>query len=114
MGKNTKNIKVPKAGIGGIIAVDDKGGERKIPYELPSYDEQPEAIYANHVIVSHTQSEFNLFFSRINPIVTNNQIPKGKTAKLDIVARIILPPKIMPDLIKAFESNLKKFEEKNK
>lgn len=112
MGENNKNKKIPKADIGGIIMVDDKGNEKRFPFEFPNYEDQPKEIYSNHVIINHTQTEFNLFFARINPIISQSQIPKGKGTKLDIVARITLPSQIISGLIKAFESNLKKFEGK--
>ena len=112
MGKKTKKKEMPKSSIGGIIMVDDNGIEKRFPFELTNYEDQPREIYSNHVIINNSPTEYNLFFTRINPIISKNQAPSGKSAKLEVVARITLPPKIIPGIIKALENTYKKFEEK--
>jgi len=114
MNKNIKGKEMLKSDIGGFMVVDEKGKEKLLPFKLPNYEEQPKEIYSNHVIINHTPTEFNLFFTRINPIITKNQIPKGHSAKLEVVARITLPAQIIPGFLKAFETIFNQFKEKNK
>jgi len=96
--------------IGGIVLIGEDGKEKKFPFELPEFESMPEELYSNHVIINHTNTEYNLFFTRINPVISKSHIPKGRSAKLDVVARIVLPPQVIEGLISALEKNYKDYK----
>jgi hypothetical protein len=98
-------------GIGGIIFEDEKGKVVKMPFEVPLFEEMPKEVYANMAIVNHSKHEFNIYFSRVETPVTRNQIPKKDNYTLPIVAKIVVPPSLIENLIKALEKNYKTFLE---
>lgn len=107
---NEKNRKKLDLGIGGITLVDKEGKEKNYPFALPPFDEMPKEIYSNHVIINHTQHEFNLFFSRMQTPITKNQFPEDGNLRLPIVAKIVIPPSLIESLIKALKDNFDKFK----
>jgi hypothetical protein len=103
-----KKEKIP-FDIGGMIFINEKNEETQYQFVLPQYDEMPEEIYSNHIIVNHSPTEFNLFFTRINPPISKTHIPKENDIKLKVLSRINLPPKIIQGLIDALAKNLETF-----
>ncbi len=102
---NKKKNVTDGSDIGGITFIDKDRSKKKFPFELPEFEFMPKELYANHIIINHTPTEYNLFFTRVNPIISKNHLPKGKYAKLDVIARITLPPQIVEGLITALQKN---------
>ena len=95
---------------GGIIMVDDSGEEHKYPFVLSPIEELPDDIYSNHVIVNHTPHEFNIYFNRITTPLSAEQIPKDKKIKMKTVAKIVIAPSLMEQLINTLKINLENFK----
>jgi predicted N-acyltransferase len=74
--------------------------QQQLNIELP--EAIAEGIYANLVIIAHSQSEFVFDFARITPGI----------AKSKVQSRIIMTPVNAHRLLKTLEDNLKKYEEK--
>jgi len=64
---------------------------------------ESEGIYSNLAIISHSQAEFVIDFTRVMP-----GSPKAK-----VHARIIMTPQHAKMLARALEDNIFKFEQKN-
>lgn len=75
--------------------------KQQINVELPP--EQAEGIYSNLAIISHSQAEFVVDFSRLLP-----GVPKAK-----VYARIILTPQHAKALLHTLDNDIKKFEAQN-
>ena len=63
-------------------------------------DEIAEGIYSNLAIITHSHSEFIVYFLKVMP-----GVPKAK-----VKARIILTPQHAKRLLKALKENIAKFE----
>ncbi|MGH1362601.1 MAG: DUF3467 domain-containing protein [Calditrichia bacterium] len=79
----------------------NQGPKQQINVELPP--EQAEGIYSNLAIISHSQAEFVVDFTRLLP-----GVPKAK-----VYARIILTPQHAKALLHTLDNDIKKFEEQN-
>lgn len=66
-------------------------------------EHEAEGIYSNLAIISHSQAEFVIDFTRIMP----------GTPKAKVHARIIMTPQHAKLLAKALEDNIYKYEQKN-
>lgn len=78
--------------------MDNKKNNKEIQVELN--EQIAEGVYANLVIVSHSDSEFIFDFARLLP---------GKP-KARIHSRVILNPKNAKLFLKAFQDNIIKYE----
>lgn len=78
--------------------MDDKNMPKEIQIELN--EQVAEGVYANLVIIGHSDSEFIFDFARFLP-----GRPKAK-----IHSRIIMNPKNAKLFLKAFQENIAKFE----
>lgn len=74
---------------------------QKLSIELP--DSVAQGTYSNLAIISHSQAEFIIDFTRILP-----GVPKGK-----VHSRIIMTPQHAKLLLGALQGNVEKFEEMN-
>ncbi|MDC1069094.1 DUF3467 domain-containing protein [Candidatus Kapabacteria bacterium] len=79
----------------------DKNKAQQINIELP--EELASGTYANLVIVSHSQAEFVLDFTRILP-----GLPKAK-----VQSRILMTPLHAKKFAQALHDNISKFESQN-
>jgi len=75
--------------------------QQQINIELPP--EQAEGIYSNLAIITHSQAEFVIDFTRIMP-----GVPKAK-----VYARVIMTPAHAKSLLGALQENIKKYENQN-
>lgn len=78
--------------------MDEKNAPKEIQIELN--EQIAEGVYANLVIIGHSDSEFIFDFARFLP-----GRPKAK-----IHSRIIMNPKNAKLFLKAFEENITKYE----
>ena len=76
-------------------------GQQQINIELGEHE--AEGIYSNLAIISHSQAEFVIDFTRVMP-----GSPKAK-----VHARTIMTPQHAKLLSKALDDNIYKFEQKN-
>ncbi|OGU57587.1 MAG: hypothetical protein A2X64_09050 [Ignavibacteria bacterium GWF2_33_9] len=76
----------------------NKGQQHQINIELG--EKEAEGIYSNLAIISHSNAEFIIDFTRILP-----GVPKAK-----VFSRIIMSPSHAKLLIRALNENIKKFE----
>lgn len=79
----------------------DKNKPQQINIELP--ENLAEGTYANLVIVSHSQAEFVMDFTRILP-----GVPKAK-----VQSRILMTPLHAKKFAQALQDNIRKFESQN-
>ena len=65
--------------------------------------------YSNHVQISHTPHEFIITFCFID----SAKISKGEITNIpaEAFSRIIISPSLLPKIMKAFEINLKEYNE---
>jgi len=77
--------------------------EKKRPaqVEIQLDEETAQGVYANLVVVNHTDAEFAIDFIFVQP-----QAPKAK-----VRSRIITSPRHLKRLILALQDNLKRYEE---
>jgi len=80
--------------------MNNKNNRKELQIELN--EQIADGVYANLVIVSHSDSEFIFDFARMLP---------GKP-KARIHSRVILNPKNAKLFLKAFQDNVDKFEKK--
>ncbi len=80
--------------------MDNKSNKKEFQVELG--EQIADGVYANLVIVSHSDSEFIFDFARMLP---------GKP-KARIHSRVIMNPKNAKLFLKAFQDNINKFEKK--
>ena len=90
----------------------------KIPIEY-SYHRDFMSRYANNVVIQHTEDEFIIsFFEVLPPLLLGSpesqaaQAAELESVKADCVARIIVPEKMMPNIIKVLQENLDKHHSK--
>lgn len=75
----------------------------EIKDELP-----PErAVYADQMFVNHSEHDFVIRFCRLDrPVVRDEkELQQLKTAVSNVVAKVIVPPTLMPGIIRAFSEN---------
>jgi hypothetical protein len=77
---------------------DKNKGQKSINIELG--EKEAEGIYSNLAIISHSNAEFVIDFTRVLP-----GVPKAK-----VQSRIIMTPQHVKMLAKALNDNIKKFE----
>jgi hypothetical protein len=65
--------------------------------------------YSNYVQISHSPHEFTITFCYIDSAKT----VKGEVPKFfaEAFARVVISPSLLPNIIEAFEINLKKYNE---
>ncbi len=79
----------------------EKPKQKQINIELG--DKEAEGIYANLAIITHSQAEFIIDFTRLLP-----GVPKAK-----VQARIIMTPQHIKMLHRALGENIAKYENQN-
>jgi hypothetical protein len=80
-------------------------------------DEDLDAIYSNHLFISHAgESEFHLIFGHLSPPLTigldEDELPDSVTIKP--VTKLVLSPEVMKAFARIINDNLEKFESKQK
>jgi hypothetical protein len=80
---------------------NDQNKPQQINIELP--ENLAEGIYANLVIVSHSQAEFVMDFTKILP-----GLPKAK-----VQSRVLMTPLHAKKFAQALSDNIRKFEAQN-
>ncbi|MBN2088184.1 DUF3467 domain-containing protein [candidate division KSB1 bacterium] len=75
-----------------------QGQPQQINVELG--EKESEGIYSNLAVITHSNAEFIIDFTRVMP-----NVPKAK-----VYARIIMTPQHAKALLKALEENIGKFE----
>ena len=100
-----------RAGKGGSQQGAD-GTTVKVSLE-PSIDTVP--IYSNHIEVGHTRHEFTILIGRVPgkmPAETFASAAASGQLLLEPDATVLVPPTLVPGLIKALEAQLHTWEEK--
>ena len=91
-------------------ASENGGATLQVALE-PSIDHTP--LYSNHVEVGHTRHEFSMLFGRV-PGKLGAQLFAEATAsgtlKIEPDALVLIPPTLMPGLIRALQTQLSKWE----
>ncbi|MBC8456335.1 DUF3467 domain-containing protein [bacterium] len=77
--------------------------EKKRQMQIELDEKTAQGTYANFAVITHSQAEFILDFTRVLP-----GVPKAK-----VQSRILMTPQHAKALLMALENNIKKFEEKN-
>jgi hypothetical protein len=74
---------------------------------VPHFPEDSRLTFADNISVQHTPSEFTITFAQIRqPLVTQSADYEGMAdIRADVVARIVLTPSRMADLIKVLREN---------
>ena len=85
-------------------AIDKKSAEIKIV--------NPECIkpkFSNYVQITHTPHEFTINFCYFDKL----EIDQGKKNHLDaeVISRIVISPSFFPNVLNAFQANMKKYNE---
>lgn len=75
----------------------------------PDYTPQFPYFYSNYASVSHTSTEFFLDFCLLG--LPYRVDLENKTAAVPVVARIVIPPRMMESLITAMQSQVDKQKE---
>lgn len=85
----------------------------ELEYEL---DPDCVSVYANHMLVNHTPYDFCLNFNTIAmPVESREQerLSEENKVVVSIVARVFIPPDIVPQIIEALQTNYEGFCKEN-
>ncbi|MCM1532793.1 MAG: DUF3467 domain-containing protein [Bacteroides sp.] len=80
--------------------MEKKGDKKENPIQLELSAEVAEGIYSNLALITHSQSEFVVDFTRVMPGIE----------KARVKARIILTPQHAKRLMRALTDNIRKYE----
>lgn len=80
---------------------DNQNQQQQLNIELG--EKEAEGVYSNLAIISHSQAEFVIDFTRVLP-----GLPRAK-----VHARVIMTPQHTKLLLKALSDNIAKFESQN-
>ncbi len=81
---------------------EEKSKQIKIDLKIP--DDQRLGVYANHMLVQFTPTEFQIYFTYIVPAGENSD-------KIDaeVVSKVNLSTELLPTIIRALEENYRMF-----
>ena len=88
--------------------------EVAVKVALPQTDDTP-TYYVNYAEISHSQYEFALSVVRIPTKLDPERLAAAKktgTLKLEPTLQVLLPPRLLPGLIAALQTQLKSYEDK--
>ena len=92
-----------------------EGREIPIEWKIP---ETMRAVFANQMLVTHTDGQFVVvFFEALVPPILEGDSESIKNidrVPAVAVARIAVPPKKMPDIIKALQNSYNRYLEREK
>ena len=78
---------------------------------IPSDEIMSNRLYSNHVQVIQSPFDFTLQFCDVTPILDVKKVVEDKgDHKIPLVAEIAIPFELMPNLIKALQSQLEKYQ----
>ena len=84
----------------------------RVPIKFVGLEESP-LIFANHILVQHTEHEFIISFGQIQPPVildpTADEISKVKFVESKIAVRIVLPPTRVDEFLQILGQNYSNF-----
>lgn len=69
--------------------------------------ELQEGRYSNYASIGHSEDAFHILFGQAMP---PSEVPADKTVVAQAVAHVVIPPRVMPDIIKAFSENYEKYK----
>ena len=84
--------------------------EAKLKVELQVSKEFQEGRYSNYASIGHSEDAFHIIFGQAIP---PSKIPADKTVVAQAVAHVVVPPRVMPDIIKAFSENYEKYKQRD-
>lgn len=94
-------------------------GKPKEPEEFtvnlsPAGDPKLGRVYVNFAQVSHSPWEFTVRFclAPAGPDIKKHLKEDGITAEVPIIIDVMIPPSVIPGLIKALQTNFDRFEKK--
>ena len=71
-----------------------------------------EGRYANYVAVTHSPHEFHIFLAQVS--VPPGEKSVAQSVAANTVAHIIIPPSVMPDVIKVLSTNYNRYKQDTK
>ena len=87
--------------------------EKPLRWEIP---EDMVALWANNIVVQHTENEFILTFFQVAPPIliqpTQQDLESIESVPARAVARVVLTPEGMQQVLKVMEDNYGRFKEK--
>lgn len=90
-----------------------QSGQRRVPINR-RVPEGMKGVFANHFVVQHTNREFILSFFQLMPLMlidpTPEQIAEVQSVPAHAVARVVVTPEALRELIDVLERNYSKFE----
>ncbi len=81
--------------------------ETKVGLVVP--EELEEGRYVNYAAVTHSPHEFHIFLAQVS--VPPGEKPMAESVAANAVAHIIIPPSVMPDIIKALSTNYGRYKQ---
>lgn len=87
--------------------------EPRVSYEIQVPADEEGGRYANFLSVWHSQHEFTLDFSALQPPkgTPGDTMPEEVTIPTKVVARLRVPPTLLFDILQALNANLTRYEE---
>jgi len=80
--------------------------EVKVKLVVPR--ELEEGRYINYAAVTHSSHEFHIFFAQVS--VPPGELPADKSLEANTIAHVIVPPSVMPQVIKALSDNYDRYK----
>ena len=93
----------------------DRADPKKEPSQvkvIPSLEPKLGRAYANYVQISHSQYDFTIRFGDGPPGGDVARLRRGDTLTIPNIVEIVVVPDLIPGIIKALDTNYKKFLEK--
>ena len=76
---------------------------------LPAFEPKLGRVYSNYLQVSHSQYEFTMRFADAPSGEALMRLKQGVNITIPNIVEIIVVPELIPEIIKALDSNYKKF-----
>ena len=81
--------------------------ETKVGLVVP--EELEEGRYVNYAAVTHSPHEFHIFLAQVS--VPPGEKPIAQSVAANAVAHIIIPPSVMPEIIKVLSTNYDRYKQ---
>ncbi len=72
--------------------------------------ELQEGRYSNYATIGHSQDAFHIIFGQAMP---PTKVPADKIVVAQAVAHVVVPPRVMPDFIRALSQNYEKYTKRH-
>ena len=78
---------------------------------IPSLEPRLGRVYSNYVQISHTNYDFTIRFGDAPPGGDLQRLRRGNEVTIPNIVEIVVVPDLIPEIIKALETNYSKFIE---